>query len=44
MDAPFLRSRNLLLKEPLGGGTWYEFTDEPPFPDYLGKKATKPDR
>lgn len=35
---------NFLLKEPLGGGTWYEFTDEPPFPDYLGKKATKPDR
>jgi protein gp37 len=28
---------NLLLKEPLGGAR-YEFTDEPPFPAYLGKR------
>jgi protein gp37/ParB-like chromosome segregation protein Spo0J len=28
---------NLLLKESLGGAR-YEFTDEPPFPEYLGKK------
>jgi protein gp37 len=29
---------NLLLKESLGGKQRYEFTDEPPFPDYLGKE------
>ncbi len=35
---------NLLLKEALGGGVRYEFTDEPPaaFHQYLGRSVTTP--
>ena len=36
-DVPYMRSSNLLVKE-RPGTAHYEFTDEPPFPEYLGKR------